>query len=92
MNTEGNKSFENRSIEEMLKSVLETNCSMNCVVVFIIELVLREEAKRDVRDSLHSVAEGDESKNRVSIRGRDRRVSVGVGKNEILCISASNLN
>ena len=91
INTRKEKSFESQSIEQMLKVILETNCSSVGDGGSGVEVHVRELPERNLRDSLNSISEESDLNKRLSFRGAEKRVSLGIPRNDVLSVVASDM-
>lgn len=91
INTRKEKSFESQSIEQMLKVILETNCSSVGDGGSGVEVHVRELPERNLRDSLNSISEESNLNKRLSFRGAEKRVSLGIPRNDVLSVVASDM-
>lgn len=86
INTRKEKSFESQSIEQMLKVILETNCSSVGDGGSGVEVHVRELPERNLRDSLNSISEeSDLNKRLVVPRSREARLSRHTQERRAVC-------
>ena len=56
-----------------------------------VEVHVRELPERNLRDSLNSISEESDLNKRLSFRGAEKRVSLGIPRNDVLSVVASDM-